>query len=301
MRKIGAILALAFAAATGGAAPPAPAGRPRGADAAPAWEFGLTLETVSAVGLRDGADRGAVIEGGLGVGRIIALPPGFVRLGAAAHRAHYEAEAEFDGALLGAVEGGYNRVSLSALLVQPGRWTWTALAGAEAAVRDGAALADGLSGTGLLAARTKITHELSLGIGLLARFQFADDPRVLPVPTVEYRWSPAWTLALERGLTLRHRPGGAGPTFFFAQVTPDRRRHRLPDGDTVAPGGVFEDRRVAALAGWEGRPIRGVTARVFAGLAFAREWRVADRDGRRVQEVDLDPAPVAGLELRAGF
>jgi len=301
MRTSAIALLLALAAAAGAADPPETAGPPRGARPPPAWSLGLALETAAPADLRDGAGRGASAEWGVGAGRVIALRPGFIRLGVGAHRARYEADGGTGGALPGPADGDYDRGSLSALLVRPGRWTWTALVGAEAAVRDGAAWADGLSGTALVVARTDVARDLSLGVGLLAGFRFADDPFVLPVPALEYRWNPAWTLALERGLTLRHRPGGAGPNLFFAEATPDRRRYRLPDGDAVAPGGVFEDRRIAALVGWEGRPARGLTARVFAGIAFAREWRISDSDGRRVQEEDLDPAPVAGVELRAAF
>lgn len=290
--------ALAGVAAARAQPPPSAGGRP---PPPPPWETRLSLRSESPAEPRsDGDGRIAVTDAGFGVSRTATLDRGFVRFSAAYHRATLEESGDNAAATWTGIAGEYDRFGVSAFYLRPGRWTWTALAGVETAHRAGVSLEEGLSGLTLIAAQTRVAEGLSLGAGLLAGWRLEDDPLIIPVPVLEYRWGREWTLALDRGLSLRHRPGN-GSGQYFLEAAWDTHRYRLPDSEAAAPGGVLAHRQVTAHVGWEGELYRRLTTRWFVGSAVWQEFALKDSDGDTVRRVRTEPAFSAGVQFRYAF
>ncbi len=274
--------------------PPPPTGRPR----QPPASVETSVSGIAPAGLRDGGAM-SMFEYGGSAGYRFSTPVGSLRFGAGWHRARFVAD-DPNVPMWDALEGDYERWSANLLFLRPGRWTWTALVDLETSHRSGGDPAEGLSAFGFAGAQNRISEKLTLGAGLLALFSLDRDPLILPIPLLEYRWNPEWALALERGLTLRHRPGG-GPHSFFVALTPERHRYRLPDDDAEAPGGVFAHYRIDGRAGWEGPVARGVRLRGFAGAALAQEFVLKDSERRTLRSSRTDPAFAAGIEAVFAF
>lgn len=266
----------------------------------PPWETRLLLRAESPVEPRSGDGQIAVAEAGFGAARTVTLDRGFVRFSAAYHRARLEESGDNAAATWAGIAGQYDRLGVSAFYLRPGRWTWTALAGVETAHRAGVSAEEGLSGLTLIAAQTRAAEGLSLGAGLLAGWRLEDNPLIIPIPVLEYRWGREWILALDRGLSLRHRPSkGSGQ--YFLEASWDTHRYRLPDSEAAAPAGVLAHRQVTAHAGWEGELYRRLTTRWFVGSAVWQEFALKDSDGDTVRRVRTEPAVSAGLQLRYAF
>lgn len=246
-----------------------------------------------------GGGRWSLFEYGGGAGYRFGTPTGTVRWGVGWRRARFDADG-LDHPVWSELEGDYERGSVNFLFLRPGRWTWTAMADLETSYRAGADPADGISAFVLAAAQTQISPKLKLGGGALALFSLDRDPLVIPIPLFEYQWNSEWSLALERGATLRHRPGG-GPSSFFLALTPERHRYRLPDDAAEAPGGVFAQYRIDARAGWEGPVARGARLRGFVGTAAWQEFIAKDSDRRTLRRERADLAFVAGIEAVLSF
>lgn len=246
-----------------------------------------------------GGGRWSAYEYGGGAGNRFGTPIGTVRLGAGWRRARFDADG-LNHPVWNELEGDYERWSVNVFFLRPGRWTWSAMADLETAHRAGADPADGLSAFALVAAQTRVSPKLKLGGGALALFSLDRDPLVLPIPLIEYQWNAEWSLALERGVTLRRRPGG-GPHSFFLTLIPERHRYRLPDDAPAAPGGVFAHYRIDARAGWEGPVARGARLRAFIGTAAGQEFLIKDADRRTLRSERADPAFTAGIEATFAF
>ncbi len=236
--------------------------------------------------------------GGSGSYRL-AVPFGSVRIGGGWRRVRINASG-FENVKWKDLEGDYERKSVRLFFLRPGRWTWTATANLETSHRAGADHQEGLSAFGLVAAQTEVSRKLRLGGGVLALFPLDGDPLVIPVPVVEYRWSPEWALSLERGLALWYRPSG-GSQSFFLHVTPEGCRYRLPMDSAHAPDGMLAHERIDSRIGWVCSLAPGVRFRGFVGTTFAQEFAVKDSDRRTVERARTDPTLTAGLEAVIAF
>ena len=67
------------------------------------------------------------------------------------------------------------------------------------------------------------------------------------------------------------------------------------------PGGVIKDRRVPLTASLRYAPNPGMSARVFAGAAFAQQLEFMDSEGHTADKVDADPSLVAGVSGSVRF
>jgi hypothetical protein len=161
---------------------------------------------------------------------------------------------------------------------------------------------DSLSFGGIVAASYAFSREFSLGAGVLVASRIEDD--VLVVPQIIIDWRPTKEFRVSNFAGPEAYPGGAGleaiwmPGDGFEFAIGGRytyRRFRLDDdGTTPRAGGVGTDEGLPVWLRATYRSDNGLRFDLIGGVQFAGEMELADRDGNRIAEVDVEPSPFVG-------
>ena len=168
---------------------------------------------------------------------------------------------------------------------------------------------DSLSFGGIVAASYAFSPEFSLGAGVLVASRIEDD--VLVVPQLIVDWRPTKEFRVSNFAGPEAYPGGAGieaiwmPTDGVELAIGGRytyRRFRLDDdGAAARAGGVGTDEGLPVWLRATYRPGNGLRLDLIGGVQFAGEMELADRDGNRLAEVDVEPSPFLGAFLSWRF
>ncbi len=168
----------------------------------------------------------------------------------------------------------------------------------EADVTDGGAYG---AGAGIL---YQPGPELTVGAALRIFTRIEDRPRVVVLPSLEWKPSHGWTLRTEAregaGLELARALDDSSVWSLQARAVYQERRFRLDD-EGERPEGIFQDTRVSVMAGVRWQPVRGVTASLAVGIDVHPRYTLEDSRGRRRSEFESDAAPLLGLYVSSSF
>jgi hypothetical protein len=203
--------------------------------------------------------------------------------------------------------GDVQRLGVGARLVflGPDRWSFLVSPSADFFLEDGADWGQAFTYGAVLAATRSFAPDRRIGIGL-AVFDRLERTSVFPILVVDWRLVGRLRLAnplqagptggaglelaldLGRGVTL-----GAGAAYRSA-------RFRLRD-DGPFPDGIGEEHAIPVFVHAGARLGRSVALDVHAGALLRGALRVEDRGGHRIDDRDLDPAPLVGATASARF
>ena len=197
------------------------------------------------------------------------------------------------------------------------RWRFRVSPIFRISAESGADLSESISAGGFVAAIYSFSKTLSLGLGVGARTQIEDDPKLLLFPIIKlkfrlFRGSGSGNGSSSEGLTLAShnspaRGSGGVVTYDGGSnwkvgigVTSQSRRFRLDD-DGVAPDGVGEASSLPVWASITYKLHDLLTVEVYGGAALAGELKLEDRNGNEILDKDVDPVPTLGVTVTGSF
>lgn len=156
----------------------------------------------------------------------------------------------------------------------------------------------GLTVGGLAGLHYRAAENLTLSAGLAGTSRLEDEARLWPFLGFDWAMTDSWDLSIlgpdiELGLRLNQRWRG------YVEAAYDLRQYRLNDGGP-AQGAAFRDEAVRLGSGLEYSPSPSVRLSLDAGISMWRELSLHETDGSS-SEVEIDPAPYVGVQLRFGF
>ena len=175
------------------------------------------------------------------------------------------------------------------------------------AAETGADWGDSFSGGGLVGVDFRHSKSLFVSLGVALITQLADDARVTPMVSLNWRPDERW--AVRVGAVPASGGAAAAGEVAYRVAKPvelglgllyNQRRFRLDDSGP-APDGVGEDNNLPLRLrlGWDITP--QISLHFLGGAALGGEVRLDDRNGHRINKQDYDPAPYVGLRFVGGF
>ncbi len=193
-------------------------------------------------------------------------------------------------------------VDLAAVYSQPLEGKWGIVVGGTigSAGEEGADFNHTLTYGGFAAVSHQCTDTFSASIGLYVQSRIEDNVLIIPIPGIDWKISDEWRLAtLNRpGLSVLYTPSKAWT--FSLGATFEGKEFRLNDR-AAAPEGVGRDRAVPIELGVEYAPSRNITLGGYVGVYAYRKFRLEDTNGNKINEFELDAAPVVGLNIKFAF
>tara|TARA_R110002096_G_scaffold239687_2_gene431491 strand:- start:3842 stop:4762 length:921 start_codon:yes stop_codon:yes gene_type:complete len=170
----------------------------------------------------------------------------------------------------------------------------------------GASLDDGRTEGMIAGAMWQITDKFAIGPGAGWFSQLGDDSKIFPVLLIDWQITDQLSLSTGRGLGASQ---GGGLTLgwkanerlsFGLSGRYEWVRFRL-DNRGPAPGGIGQDVGFPLVASVEYSfgPMASISG--FAGVKFAGELEIEDRNGKTLDSSDYDLAPMAGFAFRMRF
>ncbi len=188
-------------------------------------------------------------------------------------------------------------------------WTLVALGLGRISGEDGAHVGESLTGGGALVVDYEWSETLSTGLIIGVLSQLEDSVGILPIPTVDWRFSDGWLLHF--GIVGMTYPG-VGPEVSYRSDmweiamggSYQVRRYRLDERSSgLASEGIGQEKAfpLYARAGWT--PNKNVSLGVTVGVTVGGEIRSGRKNGSRqgLLKEDYDPAPMAGLQASFRF
>ncbi len=185
-------------------------------------------------------------------------------------------------------------------------WTLVALGLGRISGEDGADFGDSLSGGGGLVVDYKFSETLSTGLIIGVLSQLEDSAAILPIPTVDWRFSDGWLLHF--GIVGMAYPG-VGPEVSYRTGdweialggSYQSRRYRLDEHSGPTNEGIGQETSfpIYARVGWV--PNANVSLGLTAGVTVGGEIRSGGESGGKVFKEDYDPAPMVGLQANFRF
>ncbi|MGI9014288.1 MAG: hypothetical protein ACR2GY_08565 [Phycisphaerales bacterium] len=170
----------------------------------------------------------------------------------------------------------------------------------------GAHFGDSVTGGGIIGFSYKVNDRVALGLGVGAMSQIEDDVAVFPIVVVRWKIDDQWSLRTGGGVGASGG-GSAEVVWEFSQgweiafgAGYQSRRFRLDDED-IAPDGVGDESTLPIYLRVGYSPHANVQISAVAGIIAAGELRLEDRDGDRVADDDIDPAPFIGVRASLRF
>ncbi|MBS3744178.1 MAG: hypothetical protein KGY48_07520 [Wenzhouxiangellaceae bacterium] len=165
---------------------------------------------------------------------------------------------------------------------------------------------DAMTGGLIAGANYRVNDRLRIGPGIGVFGEIEDDINIFPILIIDWQITETISLETGRGLGATRGPGlqlnstGIGDWTFGLGARYETFRFRLDD-DGPAPGGVGEEKGVSLFlaASHDAKP--GVRLSAIAGVEVGGELTLEDKDGRKIQSEDADPAPFIGISFRARF
>jgi hypothetical protein len=163
----------------------------------------------------------------------------------------------------------------------------------------GADFSDAFSGGGLAGVNFKFNDAFTLGGGVAIVSQIEDDPLVLPLITLDWRFADAWrakvgfldVAVMGYGGAVEFQPNDQWLFDFGVQF--HKARFRIERNDDV---GQEESAILYAQATWRFNPMIDFSG--FVGVAVGGNLRLEDSSGDRITDHDYDAAAVIGLKAK---
>jgi hypothetical protein len=185
-------------------------------------------------------------------------------------------------------------------------WTLVGLGLGRISGEAGADFGDSLTGGGALVVDYEWSETLSTGLIIGVLSQLEDSAGLLPIPTVDWRFSDGWLLHF--GVVGMTYPG-VGPEVSYRSDkwevamggSYQSRRYRLDERSGSTNEGIGQETSfpIYVRAGWS--PNENVSLGVTAGVTVGGEIRSGDESGRRVFKENYNAAPMAGLQASFRF
>ncbi len=143
--------------------------------------------------------------------------------------------------------------------------------------------------------RVRFDDDFAVSMGLAARSRLEDDPWLFPFLGFDWRVSERMRLVSE-GSRMHAVYAASEAVELSLGAAYAIRQYRLND-DSPLPEGVVQEEEITAEGGlrWElGRKLR---LELTGGIAVWREFQTYDDFGRKLAELETDPAPFAGFVL----
>ena len=185
-------------------------------------------------------------------------------------------------------------------------WTLVGLGLGRISGEAGAHVGDSLTGGGALVVDYEWSETLSTGLIIGVLSQLEDSVGILPIPTVDWRFSDGWLLHF--GIVGMAYPG-VGPEVSYRSDNWEiamggsyqSRRYRLDERSGPTNEGIGQETSfpIYARAGWS--PNKNVSLGVTVGVTVGGEIRSGRESGSRIFKEDYDPAPMAGLQASFRF
>ena len=150
-------------------------------------------------------------------------------------------------------------------------------------------------------ASTIANKDLSLGLSLGVLSQLEDDPAIVPIPNIRWRFADALTFST--GITQLGGRTGLGPDLAWSindvvdlgvGAQYQRRRFRLNDHGFNKKG-IGEETSAPLYVRIAFHPVPEATLELFTGVAVAGELTIQDKDGNQTFDRGYDAAPMLGL------
>ena len=191
--------------------------------------------------------------------------------------------------------------SLGVSFVHPIDTDFTLLASIEGrySAEGGADFADAINHSGFVALRYTINPDLALNFGLGYRTRLEEDPIVLPVLGVDWRFARDWSLRTDgTGVVLEHRYSDTLRLSLTGSF--EFREYRL-DAGAINPDGTFTDENINLLLGadWDATPNISVIAR--GGSVLWQNYTFRDDLSRKLADVEGDPTLFFGGGVTVRF
>ena len=170
----------------------------------------------------------------------------------------------------------------------------------RAAGEGSASFHNGTSIGALLGFNWLANKDLSLGLSLGVLSQLEDDPAIVPIPNIRWRFGD---VTLRTGILPLGGRTGLGPDIAWSinEVVDlavgaqyQRRRFRLDDHGFNKKG-IGEETSAPLYARIAFHPVPEATLELFTGVAVAGDMRVEDKDGDSSFDRSYDAAPLLGL------
>jgi hypothetical protein len=164
---------------------------------------------------------------------------------------------------------------------------------------DQAHLSQSVTLGGVMGIAYQAAPELRLAIGLAGSSRLEDDVWLIPFLGIDWQFARDWNLLVEgERVALDWQ---ISPEFAWgAYAVYEQRQYRLNSGGPL-PNGVLRDEQIDLGTTFAWRPRRGVELRLGGGWSAWRELSVFERQGGKLGEVEIDPAPYLELGLSLRF
>jgi hypothetical protein len=190
-------------------------------------------------------------------------------------------------------------------------WTWL-FGGLFKLSQEGGATDDASTGGGIVGFNYKASDRLKLGVLIGLQSQIEDGVGIIPLPTVDWRFTEKWRFQLGLLGSLGHP--GVGPELSFRPsdqwelglgIAYQKRRFRLDNhtnnsnrrgGPGIANNdGVGEETEIPLYARLRYAPRKMMFFDFFGGVTLGGRVRVENSNGKRINESDYDAAGILGL------
>jgi hypothetical protein len=166
---------------------------------------------------------------------------------------------------------------------------------------------DSFTGGALLGFNYRVNPDLSIGAAIGVMSQIEDDPGLIPLPLLRWRFVEDWTLRF--GISQLGGRNGVGPELSWAisevvdlgvGVQYQRRRYRLDDHGSNS-GHIGEERSFPLYARIGFHPQKDLTLEVFGGVVAGGELKTQDVGGDNTFDRGYDATPTLGLRAEYRF
>jgi len=177
---------------------------------------------------------------------------------------------------------------------QDDHWTWFAGGSVQTAHETGTeftnTLTYGLTGGAIYA----VNPDVQVGLGVSARTQLEDNTVVFPYPILRWQMDERWSVET---MSFGFGNGGGGRLTYGSY---DRREFRL-DNEDYLPDGVVFDTRIPVSLGVLWTPQPDFSLNLSVGVLAFQEFRLDNRNGDKVIQMETDPTAIANLSLHWDF
>ncbi len=187
-------------------------------------------------------------------------------------------------------------LGMSVLSQQVNRRAWFAGFEFYLGGEDNVDLGDALSIGGLGGLRYEVHDDLTITVGLGMRTRLEDDPWVVPFLGFEWQLDENTELVSEGSSVSLRRKLSSNWDLSLGAIY-DQRQYRLNDNNPL-PGGVLRDESIQAFSGLRWRPSTNTSLDLTAGYLLWREFTTRSSSGFSAGEIETDPEPYFGLQLR---
>ncbi len=170
----------------------------------------------------------------------------------------------------------------------------------------GASLDDGRTEGALAGVSWRLSQTFAIGPGIGWFSELGGGSQVFPIVLIDWDITDRLKLSTGPGPGASQGPGltlswKATDTIGFSLSGRWERTRFALDDSGPSPNGIGEERSFPFAVSIDYRATPAIELNAFVGAEFGGRLRLEDRNGNGIQEVDYDPAPIAGAAFRLRF